>query len=209
MLEETPNQDEQDRVLPLRRSSELTGKTRLSLNEWPKEKILSTLYSYNIQAPPDLSHEQLIHLLIEWSQDLDLFSPASVASLPRTIGQKAKRKHLSSDSPLPPEKSKPPHTNQISAQQRDDQILLALTSIQEVLSEMDKKIQALEDRRCTPTPCPTFPGVQSSRFSLPGNLFSHYADTVDTLLHRRTLRSTVPAAPTGVPFFPPAAAISP
>ncbi|KAF4106172.1 hypothetical protein G5714_013834 [Onychostoma macrolepis] len=209
-LDETPSQDEQYCALPLRRSSWLAGKTHLSINEWPKDKILSTLYSFNIQAPPDLSHEQLFHFLIECSQESDLFSPASVA-LPHATGRKAtsKRKHLSSDNPLPLEKSKRPHTNQISTQQRDYQILSALTSIQGVLSKMDERIQTLEDRSCASTSHPTFPGVQSSGSSLLGNRFSHQAEIADMSLSRRTLRSAVPAAPTGVPFFPPAAAVSP
>lgn len=36
-LEDTPNPDEHDHVLPPRRSSQLATKTHVSTNEWPKE----------------------------------------------------------------------------------------------------------------------------------------------------------------------------
>ncbi|KAK9960492.1 hypothetical protein ABG768_008347 [Culter alburnus] len=112
---------------------------------FPKKKILFTLYSFNIQAPPDLSHEQLFQFFIECNQDPDLHSPETVPPFPRATGQKAsaKRKNISSkNTPSPLKKAKPHHSNQNPVQQRDDQILSALTSIQGVLSEMDERFQA-------------------------------------------------------------------
>lgn len=50
-------------------SSRIAARNPFSINEWPKERILSTLYSLNVQAPPNLNHDQLLAFLQEVNQD--------------------------------------------------------------------------------------------------------------------------------------------
>ncbi|KAK9958536.1 hypothetical protein ABG768_010649, partial [Culter alburnus] len=71
---------------------------------------------------------------------------------------------------------------------------------------MDKRIQALENQCTTsPSPIPYASGVH------PQVTLASTSKTTESLnfLPKRTLCSTVPTASPGVPFFLPAAAITP
>ncbi|CAM4693788.1 unnamed protein product [Leuciscus chuanchicus] len=129
------------------------------------------------------------------------FLPTKCRLFPRATGHKAteKRRITSSDQTS---LSSPP--SQAAAQQGDDRIFSALLAIQGSLSNMDNRIQALESQRSASAHRVMFDGQTSSSTS-------DCAFTLDpaTNLPRRTLGSALPAASTGAPFFPPAAAISP
>ncbi|ROL01530.1 hypothetical protein DPX16_2099 [Anabarilius grahami] len=109
----------------VRRSSRIAARNPFSINEWPKERILATLYSLNVHMPPNLNHDQLLTFLQEVNQD-----------------------------PQPPSTNvvKPSNPSQAPAQQGDDRVLTALLSIQGTLSDMDNRIQALESQRLASTP---------------------------------------------------------
>ncbi|ROL48632.1 hypothetical protein DPX16_7568 [Anabarilius grahami] len=177
----------------VRCSSRIAARNPFSINEWPKERILATLYSLNVQVPPNLNHDQLLTFLQE------------VSSFPQSTGRKAteKIKNISTDQAFPtPKKIKSSHPSQVPAQQGDDRVLTVLLSIQGTLFDMDNRIQELESQRLSSAPRVMFDGQTSSSTS-------NCALTPDLALPRRSFGSALPAASTGVPFFPPAAAISP
>lgn len=95
LSEESPDEildhytEDVDPTQLVRRSSRIAARNPFSINEWPKERILSKLYSHNIQVPPNLDHDQLLTLLQEVSQDLQPPSTNAVSSLPRSTGCKA------------------------------------------------------------------------------------------------------------------------
>ncbi|ROL45242.1 hypothetical protein DPX16_17853 [Anabarilius grahami] len=210
LSEESPDEildhytEDSDPTQLVRCSSRIAAWNPFSISEWPKERILATLYSLNVQVPPDLNQDQLLIFLQEVNQDPQPPS-TNVSSLPRSTGRKAteKRKNISNDQASPTSKkvktSNPP---QASAQQGDDRVLTALLSIQGSLSDMDNRIQVLESERSASAPRAMFDGQTSSSTS-------NCALIPDLALPRRSLGSALPAASTGVPFFPPAAAISP
>lgn len=196
-----------DRAQLVRRSSRIAARNPFSINEWPKDRILSTLYSLNIQAPPNLSHDQLWNFLQEVHQDPQPISTNEAPSLPRATGRKAteKRRNTSTDQTnLTPKKAKSSHPSQAPAEQGDDRIFSALLAIQGSLSNMDNRIQALESLRSASAHRAIFDGQTSS--STPDCAFT--PDPAANL-PRRTLGSALPVASTGAPFFPPAAAIYP
>lgn len=208
LSEESPDEipdhytEDSDPTQLVRRSSRIAARNPFSISEWPKEKILATLYSLNVQVPPNLNHDQLLTFLLEVNQDPQPPS-TNVSSLPRSTGRKAteKRKNTSNDQASPTsKKGKTSNPPQASAQQGDDRVLTALLSIQGSLSDMDNRIQALESQRSASAPRATFDAQTSSSSSN----CAFFPD-----LPRRSLGSALPAASTGVPFFPPAAAISP
>ncbi|ROI84236.1 hypothetical protein DPX16_20008 [Anabarilius grahami] len=210
LSEESPDEildhytEDSDPTQLVRCSSWIAARNPFSISEWPKERILATLYSLNVQVPPDLNQDQLLTFLQEVNQDPQPPS-TNVSSLPGSTGLKAteKRKNISNNQASPTSKkvktSNPP---QASAQQGDDRVLTALLSIQGSLSDMDNRIQTLESQRSASAPRAMFDGQTSSSTS-------NCALIPDLALPRRSLGSALPAASTGVPFFPPAAAISP
>ncbi|ROJ30515.1 hypothetical protein DPX16_2368 [Anabarilius grahami] len=210
LSEESPDEildhytEDSDPTQLVRRCSRIAARNPFSISEWPKERILATLYSLNVQVPSDLNQDELLTFLQEVNQDPQPPS-TNVSSLPRSTGRKAteKRKNISNDQASPTSKkvktSNPP---QASAQHGDDRVLTALLSIQGSLSDMDNRIQALESQRSASAPRAMFDGQTSSSTS-------NCALFPDLALPRRSLGSALPAASTGVPFFPPAAAISP
>ncbi len=126
--------------------------------------------------------------------------PELLAAKPRK-----KRKNISSDLTSPtPKKPKPSHPSQAPAQQGEDRILSALLSIQGTLSDLDNRILALELQRLPSAPRVTFDRQTSSSTSECGS-----TSDLDANVPRRSPGSALPAPSSRVPFFPPAAAVSP
>ncbi|KAK9969954.1 hypothetical protein ABG768_028095, partial [Culter alburnus] len=154
LSEESPDEildhytEDSDPTQLVRRSSRIAARNPFSINEWPKERILATLYSLNIQVPPNLNHDQLLTFL----QETTGFSQRCCQS-----------------------KEPSPTWN---------------------------RIQALESQHLASAPRVMFDGQTSSSTS-------NCALIPDLALPRRSLGSALLAVSFGVPFFPPAAAISP
>lgn len=152
LSEESPDEipdhgtEDIDPTLLVRRSSRIAARNPFSITEWPIERILSTLYTLNVQVPPNLDHDQLLTLLQEVNQDPQPPSTNAASSLPRSTGRKAteKRKNISTDQAGPTPKKAKTASASLAPVQGEDKILSALLSIQGTLSAMDNRIQALE-----------------------------------------------------------------
>ncbi|KAK9952752.1 hypothetical protein ABG768_018559 [Culter alburnus] len=144
------NIDPEEELVTVRRSSRLANKAPSPLiSDWPPEKILATLYSRNIQAPLGIDHEELFQLFLEKVEILQM--PAT----PTPSGTKkatAKRKHCSRSSNAPaPKKSTERSVNISELQPAQDPVMTALQSIQLSISNLDTRIQMLENRPSSST----------------------------------------------------------
>ncbi|KAF4109187.1 hypothetical protein G5714_010260 [Onychostoma macrolepis] len=202
--------DLDDAAVSVCRSSCLANKTPAPLNtDWPTEKILTTLHSQNIQAYLWINHKELFKFLLE---NISKIPPNPSTSTP-SGGRKvtAKRKHSSRSANAPVPKSRSTERSDISqVQLAEDPVMTVLQSIQRSLSNLDARVQTLENQPSSsiatatipsPIPAPTAPDIAV--------LSSSAAFGIAGLLPRRSLATAIPAPITGAPFFPPAAAISP
>ncbi|KAJ8352181.1 hypothetical protein SKAU_G00236570 [Synaphobranchus kaupii] len=196
----------------VRRSARLAVRTPESpcIALWPITKILGVLFSLNIHAPLGASHEELLHFLIANVPDIAtapaMGIPASTPPAPRKAS--SKRKHCAPPATSSAAASAPAKRARLQSQgaipqQTEDPILAALSNIQ---TSSSIRIQNLEDS----------PSATRFSFNEPG-IGASSAATYDAnpapsnlaIEPRRTMGTAIPAAPVGVPFFPPAAAISP
>ncbi|KAL7383912.1 hypothetical protein ABVT39_020484 [Epinephelus coioides] len=205
------------------RSSRLTSKAANipSIDDWPIPRLLEFLFYNDITAPVGASHQELFTLFMGCAG----FPSPPADRLPSSAPRKApaKRKHRSrnpADAPTPaaaplPKRARAPASAVGSAAPANDAILSALSSIQSSLSNMNSRIQTLE--ACAPSSSSSFQAAvftsrdQAASFSAAGP--SSQTDDVTPApldgitIPRRSLGSAVPIS-TGVPFYPPAAAIS-
>ncbi|KAJ8359101.1 hypothetical protein SKAU_G00156260 [Synaphobranchus kaupii] len=179
---------------------------------WSISKILGVLFSRNIQAPLGASHEELLDFLMANVPDIATSPatgiPASTPPAPRKAS--SKRKYCappatSSAEASAPEKRARSQSQGVIPQQTEDPILTALSYIQTSLLDMDARILNLENSPSSTRFIVNEPGMGTSSAATynanpaPSNL---------AIEPRRNMGTAIPAAPVGVPFFPPAAAIS-
>ena len=114
----------------------------------------------------------------------------------------AKRKHCSPVAHAAPSPAKraPPSP---AASHLGDPVLAALDRIQLCMGEIDARLQAVESRRSPPDPAP----AGAAAAAVAGASTVAVPPVVVPQVH--TLATAVPAVSTGVPFIPPAAAVSP
>ncbi|XP_075891650.1 uncharacterized protein LOC142894270 [Nelusetta ayraudi] len=205
----------------LRRSSWIIQKRSPvpSIKGWPIPKILEFLFANNVAAPIGVSHEELFALLLSCSG-----LPQPPNDRPPSIARKASAKCKNTSNLNPSgssvtqlsKKAKAPDPATSSAVSNGS-ILAALSSIQTSLSGMDARIQSLEASAAASSQ-PPFVAAEFTSWASGGNFVptagpSSHVDDISTVLPdeipipRRTLGSAVPFS-TGVPFYPPAAAIS-
>ncbi|KAJ8359218.1 hypothetical protein SKAU_G00157430 [Synaphobranchus kaupii] len=198
----------------VRRSARLAVRNPESpcITFWSITKILGVLFSRNIQAPLGASHEELLHFLIANVPDIATAPatgiPASTPPAPRKAS--AKRKHCaapatSSAVASAPAKRARPQSQGATPQQIEDPILTALSTIQASLLDMDGRIQNLENS----SPATSFVFNEPAIGASPAATYNANPASSNLAIEpRRNMGTAVPAAPVGVPFFPPAAAIS-
>ncbi|XP_035264572.1 uncharacterized protein LOC118222813 [Anguilla anguilla] len=204
----------------VRRSSRLAthSPSNRSASNWPVEKILEALFRRGLHPPLGASHKELFSFLIEKVPDLDTATaaegPAATPSAPRRAT--AKRKNCARAPEFPTAATAPAkraRTQQPSNpnKQNKDPVLATLHNIQSSLSQMDVRIQALEAPSSTSDPrsATYFQGNNRPDISPSAVDDVSYAPPPTVMAPRRTLATAVPAALAGVPFIPPAAAISP
>ena len=188
----------------VRRSTWLAKKKGPSTKDWPVPKLL--------EAPSGASHGVLFKFAM---RHLNIPDAAAVPpATPPASSKKytAKKKHGSRSSANASHgfteasisihaKGPRSHINH----QIQDPVLATLSNIQSSLNEMDTWIHHLESpSTCTP----------QNTSPQPGPLFESPATTAPgtppiVITPHRSLGTAVPATPTGVPFIPPAAAVSP
>ncbi|CAJ1053430.1 uncharacterized protein LOC115597353 [Xyrichtys novacula] len=234
-ISESPQEsDAEDAIGPeeassLRRSSRLARKKTPdpSIKEWQIPKLLQFLFSNNIPAPIGASHQELFGLFLSCSEPQRPPASTPPPSAPRKAA--AKCKHTTSNSGTAsaegtaqthkraritaPAASHATPSDNLAASTNAD-IMSALSSIQSSLSSMNTRIQTLEANVPTPfqATTQTFQDHVRTTSSIAGPS-SQLDDVIpvpydNITVPRRTLGSAVPIT-TGVPFYPPAAAISP
>lgn len=205
--EGTPEESRQ-----VRRSSRLAKKKGPSLKDWPVPKLLEALYRRNIPAPSGASHGELFQFAM---RHLDVPDAAAVPPVTPSAASKkctAKKKHGSRSSAnashgftdasisIPAKRPRAHIDHHIQ-----DPVLAALSNIQSSLNELDTRIHRLEGpstsahQNTSPQPGPPFVSPATTAPGTPPIVITPH----------RSLGTAVPAAPTGVPFIPPAAAVSP
>ncbi|KAK2849705.1 hypothetical protein Q7C36_008488 [Tachysurus vachellii] len=186
--DEDPRLAEHSQGPTVHRSTRLAIQTYPPITEWPIEKILATLYGRNIQAPLGINHNQLFHFFLENIPEL-----TPTQSTPPSGPKKAtaKRKHCShANNPQATKKrtDRPDLTSPI----QDDSMMSALQNILLSISNLDSRIQALENQpssipnvaSASLNPTPLVPDAPAS--STPAN-------TGLNLLPRGTLATALPA----------------
>ncbi|XP_073318232.1 uncharacterized protein [Pagrus major] len=209
--------DEERAPSSLRRSSRLagkgTGQIAPSIDDWPIPKLLEFLFCNDVSAPVGASHRELFALFLNCAG----FPPV----VQRPVAQ-SKRKHWSQNSVVAPtpaaappaKRARAPATAVASSAPANDAILAALSSIQSSLSSMNSRIQTLEAAAVPSTSSAFQAAVFTSRepAAAAASSATQFSDVTPAPLDgisipRRILGSAVPIS-TGVPFYPPAAAIS-
>ncbi len=207
-----------ERAPSLRQSSRLAGKGNIpdapSIDDWPIPKLLEFLL--DVTAPVGASHRELFALF------LNCAGFPSVDQRPVSAPRKAsaKRKHCSQNSVVAPtpaaappaKKARAPTSAVASTAPANDAIFAALSSIQSSLSSMNSRIQTLEAAAAAPFSSSAFQTAVFTSREPAASSSMQASDVTPTPLDgitvpRRTLGSAVPIS-TGVPFYPPAAAIS-
>ena len=199
-----------------RRSTRIVkkGPSTPSIKSWPMEKILVELFRMGIQAPTGSSHKELFQFLIQQREGGPSSAPPAPASTdvrpdsapPRK--SKAKSKNIESTVEPAPKKGRVEPPTSFNASPTDS-VLAALNNIQFSLGVMGSRIHSLESN--------SHAAPQVSRQSQPNDVTTIPANAGPArlpvaglpVMPQWSLGSAVPAPPTGVPFFSPAAAVSP
>ncbi|XP_073320947.1 uncharacterized protein [Pagrus major] len=215
-----------------------TGQIAPSIDDWPIPKLLEFLFCNDVSAPVGASHRELFALFLNCAGfppvvqrpvsaptvSAPSVSVPSAAAPPVSAPRKAqsKRKHWSQNSVVAPtpaaappaKRARAPATAVASSAPANDAILAALSSIQSSLSSMNSRIQTLEAAAVPSTSSAFQAAVFTSRepAAAAASSATQFSDVTPAPLDgisipRRILGSAVPIS-TGVPFYPPAAAIS-
>ncbi|XP_073350214.1 uncharacterized protein [Pagrus major] len=215
-----------------------TGQIAPSIDDWPIPKLLEFLFCNDVSAPVGASHRELFALFLNCAGfppvvqrpvsaptvSATSVSVPSAAAPPVSAPRKAqsKHKHWSQNSVVAPtpaaappaKRARAPATAVASSAPANDAILAALSSIQSSLSSMNSRIQTLEAAAVPSTSSAFQAAVFTSRepAAAAASSATQFSDVTPAPLDgisipRRILGSAVPIS-TGVPFYPPAAAIS-
>ncbi|KAF0035456.1 hypothetical protein F2P81_013214 [Scophthalmus maximus] len=183
-----------------RHSSRLAGKSPPLI----KTKILDALYSRNISAPLGVRHDELFQFFVANPvQDQAAVPPLTSSSRKSSSKKNHCRPAAANDNNTANTAAKRPRLQTHADHQDEDPVLAALSNIQSSLSVMEVRLQVLESRSDSQLPTLTLQPSTSTTTS------TAFGALLGDVMSHRTLGTAVPTAPTGVPFFPPAAAVSP
>ena len=215
-ISESEEAIDDERAPSLRRSSRLAGKGNApSIDDWPLPKLLEFLFSNDVTAPVGASHRELFALFLNCAG----FPPVDQRPVSAPRKAPVKRKHCSQNAVVAPTPAAAPPAKRARASASavastapaNDAVLAALSSIQASLSSLNSRIQTLETT-ATPSSSSAFQTAVFTSREPAASSSTQASDVTPAPLDgisipRRTLGNAVPIS-TGVPFYPPAAAIS-
>ena len=199
-----------------RRSRRIAGQdpTFAGANDWPLSDILEALFSNGVSAPLNASREDLLGLLAEVDPAaraaIKKKAPKRKKGAPGGDSNRARFLELSTGDSMPTASSSAAANRPESLFDAPaDPVIAALAAIQSSLGDMNSRLQTLESRPAVsgppPLPAASTPPVASAAPVPPVSLPPIVPMSSAPM---RSLATAVPV-PAGMPFYPPAAAVSP